>query len=422
MTSRDPNPLADAVPSVDARRLDGLERAIVVDLRAPTEFELDHVPGAHNVPLFDDAERALIGTLYRGSPEAAYGAGRAAAGERIAALVADVARHAEWTPPAVDARELFERVTPPARSAPPSGTSGGGGLARLERDLGSTTRTRLPDRPVVLHCWRGGLRSRSVAAFLRALGLDRAAVLEGGYRAYRRLVLADLGDWQAPPVFVLRGLTGVGKTLVLRELERLRPGWTIDLEGLAGHRSSILGMVGLAPVPQKRFDSALRARLVELDRRRPGGALVLEGESRKVGDTILPERVWEALQGGTDALLEASLARRVEVLIEDYLARPANRPALRVQLPFIERRLGAKKFDGELVALLDAGRERELVELLLERYYDPLYRHSEKGRTYALRVDSTDPTRAALELAEWVEGQTLRRKSARPSRAWAPSS
>lgn len=390
----------------------GTVEPLVIDLRSPGEYAQDHAPGAHSVPLFSDAERALIGTLYRRhSPEAAFTEGRLAARTRICELVETIGALAGWRPPAqvrergpgsVD--ELFEAVT-------------SGGIEALERDVVASDPVAPPRRPVVLHCWRGGLRSRSVAGFLRLLGLDRAVVLEGGYRAYRAHVLGELERWAAPPTFVLRGLTGVGKTLVLRELERQRPGWTLDLEGLAGHRSSILGMVGLEPVSQKRFDSLLAERL------RAGfdGPVVVEGESRKVGDTILPASVWEALQGGHNALLEAPTERRIDVLIEDYLERAENRVALRGQLPFIERRLGPVKWAGALVALLDQGRERELVEVLLEQYYDPLYLHSEKGRSYELTVDTSDPVRAAGELADWVD-QTLRRSSASPSRACARSS
>jgi tRNA 2-selenouridine synthase len=396
-------PRLEAVPTVAAEDLRGLRDALLVDLRSPAEHAQDHLPEAINIPLLDDAERALVGTLYRASPEAAFGQGLAAVGARIAALVAEVGRRAGWRPPSEDLDGLFAAV---AR----------GGIAELERAVASREPGAPPERAVVLHCWRGGLRSRSVVALLRALGLERAVALAGGYRAYRALVLRELAAWQAPPTFVLRGLTGVGKTLVLRELERLRPGWTLDLEGLAGHRSSILGMVGLEPVSQKRFDSRLCSRLAAGF----AGAAVVEGESRKVGDVTLPAALWSALQSGTNALLEAPPERRVEVLIDDYLAHPEARAELRAQLPFIEGRLGASH-RGALVALLDARRERELVRLLLERYYDPLYRHSERGRAYAARFDASDPARAAREVAEWID-QTLRRRSASPSRAWAPSS
>jgi tRNA 2-selenouridine synthase len=268
--------------------------------------------------------------------------------------------------------------------------------------LGEALETRpaeLPTRPVVLHCWRGGLRSRSVVAFLRALGLERAVGLVGGYKAYRGLVLEQLAAWEAPPSFVLRGLTGVGKTLVLTELERLRPGWTVDLEGLAGHRSSILGMVGREPCSQKTFDTRLTARL------RSGfpGPVVFEGESRKIGDAILHERVWSALRGGVNFELTAPLERRVAVLKADYLVTDACRTELRGQLPFIEQRLGPRKWDGVLTGLLDQDRVDELVELLLEHYYDPLYKHSETDRAYAARIDTCDPERAAAEIAAWIE-------------------
>ena len=396
-------PTASALEALDA---DG---ATVIDLRAPAEYAEDHLPGASNVPLFDDAERGLIGTLYRRkSPAAAFQEGRRAVRNRIAELVDEVAELAGWTPPEGDYAQAVIEATER-------------GIEALESDLVVRPAVRMPARPVVLHCWRGGLRSRSVVAFLRALGLDRAVGLEGGYRSWRRVVLGGLAAWSPPPTFVIRGLTGVGKTLVLRELERLRSCWTVDLEGLAGHRSSILGMVGLEPRSQKAFESGLFARLRTRSDAAGVAPVVFEGESRKVGDVILPAPIWSAIQQGENVLLEAPVARRVEVLTEDYLARPESRVQLREQLPFIEDRLGPVQWHGRLVRLLDAGRETELVELLLEHYYDPLYRHSEKGREYALTIDSSDPAAAAGRVAEWVD-QTLRSSSASPSRAWARNS
>jgi len=214
-------------------------------------------------------------------------------------------------------------------------------------------------------------------------------------------VLAELEGWQAPPSFVLRGSTGVGKTLVLRAIEQVRPGWTLDLELHAGHRSSILGMVGLEPCNQKTFDSRVAARL------RAGfpGPCVLEGESRKVGDSIVPASVWRALKEATHLLLTAPVEHRVQVLIDDYLAQESSRDELRRQLPFIEERLGRTKWAGELVARLDDGREAELVEILLERYYDPLYRHSEQDYAYSAEFDTTDAQRAAERIVAWIEQQ-----------------
>lgn len=375
------------VPSVSIQRALEASGAQLVDLRSPAEFAADHLPGARNVPLFGDLERSLVGTLYkRRSPGAAFDEGRRILRERLAPLVSELAELRGRPLPTGDLLEHLEQLT-------------SGGIDAVQRALESRPVSELPAHPLVVHCWRGGLRSSSLVVLLRELGWRDVYVLEGGYKSYRARVLDELSSWQAPPTFVLRGRTGVGKTLVLRELERLRPGSTLDLEGLAGHRSSILGMVGLEPCPQKVFDSRLAARLREGFE----GPMLVEGESRKVGDSIVPPRVWEALQGGTNLHLVAPLEQRVRVLIEDYLAHEENRAPLRGQLPFIEERLGPRKWAGELVRLLDEEREEELVEVLLERYYDPLYAHSEEGREYAARFDTSDVGRAARDILARVD-------------------
>ncbi|MCC6408644.1 MAG: tRNA 2-selenouridine(34) synthase MnmH [Planctomycetes bacterium] len=384
--------LHESLPSLTAEQLLALPERVCIDLRSPSEFAEDHVPGAVNLPLFDDVERAVIGTLYRReSPQAAFEEARGIARRKLFDLVASIARVAGSELPSADLEARFARLTEH-------------GIATLERGLEVLPDGRPIARPIVLHCWRGGLRSRSVVALVRGLGLSDARLLIGGYRAYRQGVVRTLAEWSAPASFVLRGWTGVGKTLVLRELERLRPGWTIDLEAAAGHRSSILGMVGLEPCSQKAFESRLAARV------RAGfpGPVVFEGESRKVGDAIVPPALWDALDRGTNLLLEAPVERRIDVLLADYLERAESRAELRAQLPFIEERLGKVKWKGKLVALLDRGEERELVRTLLELYYDPLYRHSEKGRHYAATIDATDPARAARAVAEHVEA-SLRR-------------
>ncbi len=377
------------VPAAGVERVLDSKR-VLVDLRSPAEFAADHLPGAVNIPLFDDVERAIIGTLYRTAPDLAFGEAREFARKRIRTLVQDVASVCKW-----DALpgELEERVL--AMTA--------AGLRGLEAELWTEGEPGAHD--AVFYCWRGGLRSRSVVAFLRGLGLERASILDGGYRSYRRAVVRALGLVQFPRTFVLRGLTGVGKTLVLRELERIRPGWTVDLEHLAGHRSSILGMVGLDPATQKTFESRLLARIGPRGERL-GSVVVFEGESRKVGDIVLPARLWTSLSGGTSLELVAPLERRVEVLVADYLATAGRRAELRAQLPFIEARLGRVKWKDELVRLLDLRREDELVRVLLERYYDPLYRHSERAFAPAATIDASDPSRAAREVAGWIEAQS----------------
>lgn len=383
-----------ALPTISAPELLAREDAVVIDLRSPAEFAEDHVPGARNVPLLDDLERALVGRLYkRVSPQAAFESARDSVAAKLEGLVRELCACAGAELPERAPEAIFTALT-------------AGGVAGLEAALARTESGSVPDSPVVLHCWRGGMRSRSVVALLRELGLDRAVGLEGGYKGYRKSVLRQLERWQSQPGFVLRGMTGVGKTLVLREIERLRPGWTIDLEGLARHRSSILGGVGLEPVSQKTFDSRLAQRL------RAGlpAAPVFEGESRKVGDVIVPASVWSAMNASASIELRASTARRVEVLMADYLEREEARDELRARLPFIERRLGPVKWAGVLVELFDARREPELVELLLEHYYDPLYRHSGARHTIDVEIDAEDAGRAAREVVAWIEARPAQRR------------
>ncbi|MBI1380238.1 MAG: tRNA 2-selenouridine(34) synthase MnmH [Planctomycetaceae bacterium] len=357
-----------------------------VDLRSPTEYAEDHLPGAQNVPLFDDAERALVGTLYRQvGQDQAHAQALELTRRNVTRLVERLVG-----PEAAQAADLDGRVRAIAQ----------GGVAAMEQRLLARDRNAAPAGPHtrVLCCWRGGLRSRAVAALLEGLGFD-VAVVRGGYKAYRHHVRERLAAFEPPPVFVLRGLTGVGKTLVLRAFERRWPGTTLDLEAMAGHRSSILGAVGLEPATQKSFESRL-ARRLELGF--GAGFVLLEGESRKVGDLVVPDRVWQAMENGISIELEAPMAHRVRVLLDDYLATPGAREGLRPGLQFLEQRLGSVKYAGRLTGLLESGAEAELVELLLRLYYDPLYHHSESRHSVGTWVDAMDPDRAALAVHAWI--------------------
>ena len=383
------------IPVVRAQDLWRVHSRVVIDLRSPSEFAEDHVPGAVSVPLFDDVQRALVGTLFRQvSPSAAFEEGRAIVREKIRALVGDIARHSGLRP---DADDLEARVA--------AMTSGG--YERFFSELGAARRIEAPRNPVVFTCWRGGLRSRSVLAFVRSIGMREAALLEGGYRSYRASICAEIEGFAFPPAFVLRGLTGVGKTLVLRAIERMRPGWTLDLEGLAEHRSSLLGMVGLEPCSQKMFESRFAMRL------RAGfpGFFVVEGESRKVGDMILPKGVWSAMSSGTSSQISASLESRVRVLCDDYLASPNSRAELAQQLPRVESRMRRKHGAPSLVSMLESGARTELVQTLLEHYYDPLYRHTDKDQMYAANFEADDPERAANVIVAWIERYMIRQRS-----------
>ena len=352
-----------------------------VDLRSPAEFSRDHVPTARNIPLFDDEQRAIVGTLYKKeSPRRAFDAGLSIVEQRLPHILQVFFGHpvevTEW-------RERFVELS----------TRLGAGIGQLELDHSAMIETSAAHPALALYCWRGGMRSRSVAALLQALGLP-VMLLEGGYKNYRTWVRAQLASQPIAPPIVLRGPTGVGKTAILAQLEKRRPRSTLCLESLASHRSSVLGAIGKVPVSQPRFDSLLLQRLQQLGSR----TFYVEGESRKVGDAVLPERLWLAMESGRQVLLQAKLGTRVENLIHDYLATEGAIEAICAHLPFLEGRIG-KKWTGQLANWLRDGRAADVAKVLLERYYDPLYAHSDKCRNWCSTLEVESPTLLADLLA-----------------------
>lgn len=352
-------------------------RARIVDLRSPSEFAHDHLPGAESVPLFDDEQRAIVGTLYKqDSPSAAYEVGlrmvEDGMGERLARILQRELSVEEWRERFRDlAGQLRHQLTEPA--------------ALLDRGVELAS---LGEQPIVLHCWRGGMRSQSVALLLRALGEQQVGLLDGGYKGYRRYVLEQWNQFDAAavPLVVLRGATGVGKTRVLRELEARAPGSTIDLEGLAGHRSSVLGAVGLEPRSQPAFEGDL-LRVVQRCRR--DGPVFVEGESRKVGDRIVPGPLFAAMEAAPQVKLTAQLETRLNQLGADYLGEAAaGGPLPQARLEELAQALGGLRqaLSGAVVADLQQrllrGDWRSVTQVLLERHYDPLYAHGGEGRDY----------------------------------------
>jgi tRNA 2-selenouridine synthase len=341
--------------AVTVAQLDAFDE--VIDVRSPAEFALDHVPGAVNRPVLDDAERARVGTLYKQvSPFDAKKAG--------AALVSrNIALHIE-------------------------GFRG--------RDRGW--------RPLV-YCWRGGQRSASLAHVLREVGWD-AATLEGGYRAYRREVLAQLEA--LPPRFRFRvvcGETGSGKSRLLEALAA-RGAQVLDLERLACHRGSLLGELPGEPQPtQKTFDGLVWDALKRLDPKRP---VFAEAESKKIGQLQIPSRLLERMREGECLRLEVPPDERVRFLIEEYrhfLDQPA---ALKDRLACLTSRHG-RAVVGRWLAQAESGAWKELVADLLLNHYDPSYLrattqnylHYDGARRLALqRLDEAAIGSAASELAK----------------------
>jgi len=295
-----------------------------IDVRSPAEFAEDHVPGAANRPVLDDAERARIGTLYAGSRFSARKLGAALVARNIATMLesafADQGR--EWRP--------------------------------------------------LVYCWRGGQRSRALTQVLNEVGW-RAVQLEGGYRAYRRQVVVDLVRLpQRCHLVVICGLTGSGKSRLLAALE-LAGAQTLDLEGIARHRGSLLGDLPGNPQPsQKWFESQLCAALEGLDPSRP---VFVESESRRIGSVQMPDALLAQMRMGRVLTLDTPLAQRVALLKDEYahfLAEPARLGAC--LQPLTERH--GKVTIARWQAMATAGDWDGLVAALLEAHYDPMYARS----------------------------------------------
>ena len=341
--------------TVTVAQLDAFDE--VIDVRSPGEFALDHVPGALSCPVLDDEERARIGTTYKTvSPFDAKKEG--------AALVSrNIARHIE---------ERFR------------------GRGRDWRPL--------------VYCWRGGQRSASMAHVLREIGWG-AATLEGGYRAYRREVLAQLDVLPARFRFrVLCGATGSGKSRLLEALAA-RGVQVLDLERLARHRGSLLGeLPGEPQPPQKMFDSLVWKALRSFD---PALPVHVEAESRKIGQVQVPARLLERMREGECVRLEVPAAERERFLIEEYghfLAEPSG---LKEKLKCLTTRYGHAVV-ARWLSHADSAAWRELVGDLLHTHYDPSYArattrnylHYDSGRQLSLeRLDEAGIASAAADLS-----------------------
>ena len=316
-------PLATVTAAEALARLDRYDT--IVDARSESEFAEDHLPGAVNWPSLGDAERAQIGTAH--AQQSAFDARK-----RGAVLVArNIAAHVE--------REVLERPK---------------------------------DWSPLVYCWRGGKRSGALATVLDQIGF-RVQVLEGGYREYRRAVVAALAplaerlSWR-----VLCGPTGSGKSLMLDALSA-QGAQVLDLEALANHRGSVLGLVpGERQPSQKAFDSRLWDALRRLDPSRP---VFVESESKKIGDLRVPDAVIERMRASPCVWLELALEQRVELLMASYDFFVNDTPAFCERLDALRVLRGHAVVDGWQAAARD-GHTAEVVRDLLERHYDPIYLQS----------------------------------------------
>lgn len=326
----------------------------IIDARSESEFALDHLPGAVNWPTLHDAERVRVGTLYtQVHPFDASKVGAVLAARNIA--------------------------------------------AHIERELANTPKHWQP----LVYCWRGGKRSGSLALVLSQIGF-RVQVLEGGYKAFRSAIVEQLPVRVRDLQFrVICGPTGSGKTRLLHALHAAGA-QVLDLEQLASHRASVLGMIPNHPQPnQKHFETLLWERLRRFD---PSRVVFVESESRKVGNLAVPGALIEAMRSSPCTELQLAMEHRVQLLLEDYPFFVHDPQAFAERLESLTELRGRATVQSWQVGIR-AGAFASVVRALLDEHYDPGYAASMQ-RNYRLlqqadvlgAVDGHVSTFAALAL------------------------
>jgi len=339
------------VKKIDISRfLELSEKFPVIDVRSPSEYQTGHIPGAINIPLFDDKEREVVGIRYK------------TAG-RIKAILSGL-----------------ELAGPSMHN-------------KLSEAIKAATKGKL-----LVHCWRGGMRSEAMA-WLFSLGDIHTEVLEGGYKSYRNHILSSLSGKRK--MIILGGMTGSGKTHILRYIKNNNH-QVIDLEGIACHKGSAFGSLGQPLQPtSEHFANLLSDEWRRLDNNLP---VWLEDESRNIGTVFMPDNFYNNMLEAPTIILMMDIKTRLPRLTEEYTGYP---PELVIEsILKIRKRLGGDN-TVNAVRAVDEGRLSEAVEITLS-YYDKAYmfgigRRSSKNIVY-VETDTDDVMVNANKVLEAAAG------------------
>ena len=308
-----------------------LRSSITIDVRSPAEFEHAHIPHALNLPLFDNEQRALIGTTYKKqSREAAIKVGLPLFGAKMLPMIETVEA---W---------IKDR--------------------QKENDLTKPT--------IYVHCWRGGMRSAAVAWLLDLYGY-KVIQLTGGYKAYRNWVLAQFTIPYS--LKVLGGYTGSGKTEILHALQEKNYA-VIDLEGLAHHKGSAYGAIGQLPQPsQEMFENIVAEKLLEVNKKQK--SIWIEDESQRIGTVLIPTPLFHLMRNSTCYFMTIPFEQRLNFIVEGYGS--FDQKSLIEATMRIQKRLGGLETK-TAIDFITAGALKEAFSILL-KYYDKWYEKNAKN-------------------------------------------
>ena len=322
---------------------------IIIDVRSPSEYNSETIPGAINIPIFDDEERKLIGTAYiQESPDPAKKMGIDFAAAKLPSIYKEI--------------------------------------AKLDKEYDK----------LILFCARGGFRSSSLVSLFMTIGVN-IFKLNKGYKGYRAYINDNLpGVIKGVQFVVLYGNTGTGKTDILKSLKANGKD-VLDLEGCANHRGSILGSVGLGKQnTQKMFESLIYESL----KNRKTDLVFVEGESRKIGKVVIPEYIYEAMNMGTNLCIDTDIEIRIDNVLKDYVHGTDDE--LKSSLNFLRSQLGHDTID-RYIDMIDTHEYRQVIEELMIQYYDPHYKC--KGREYKAVFQNIDSSTTAKDIIQWFDKQ-----------------
>ncbi|MFC2175567.1 tRNA 2-selenouridine(34) synthase MnmH [Bacteroidota bacterium] len=325
----------------------------VVDVRSPSEFMSGHIPGAINIPLFHDDERAIVGTIYKQQSKK-------------------------------DAIEKGLEIVGPKMSA-----------------LSKQAQAAAQNGKLGVYCWRGGMRSNRMAWLFEQTGIE-CTVLEQGYKAYRTNALAAFGELKN--LVVIDGPTGSGKTDLLHGLKNFGE-QVLDLEGMANHKGSAFGSIGMPEQPtSQQFQNNLFKIIGTLN---PNKRIWVEREGMSIGKAYLPQTLWLAMRDSKAIALDVSMEQRVKRLVRQY--GQASKEELAKSIRKLQQNLGGQSMKSAL-ELLEADKLEEVAFLLL-KYYDKSYAYSKNKyaipKTLTFSMLSEDMQENAHTLIALAKKQNL---------------
>jgi tRNA 2-selenouridine synthase len=330
---------------IDNNKVEG--NYILIDVRSPSEFKTEHIPGSINIPIFNDEERHLVGETYiQNSPELAKKMGIEFASKKLP--------------------DIYEQVS------------------KLDKEYDK----------LIFFCARGGFRSSSMVSLFMTIGVN-SFKLDKGYKGYRKYINENLPEVIKDVKFVvLYGNTGAGKTDILKSLKESGSN-ILDLEGCANHRGSILGGVGLGDQStQKSFESQIYKTLKE----RTSNLVFVEGESKKIGKVVIPQYIYESMSRGINLCIDTDLQLRIDNILRDYVH--GTDEELIHALKYLSQQLGHSIID-KYIEMIKNDQYREVIGDLMINYYDPHYEY--KNREYIKTFKNIKSSITAMNIVEWID-------------------